>query len=115
MKVPIVSAAGVFLSAAALAYAHGPDDRDLGPGMMGHWMMNWGYGMGWLWPLFMLVFWIAVIAGVVFLIRWLITSADQRVRGTAPGESALEVLKKRYARGEIDKKEFEEKKKDLEA
>ncbi|MDT8285477.1 MAG: SHOCT domain-containing protein [Elusimicrobiales bacterium] len=33
--------------------------------------------------------------------------------GGAPGETALEILKKRYARGDIDKEEFERLKKDL--
>ena len=34
-------------------------------------------------------------------------------QGHAPAESALEILKKRYARGDISRQEFEEKKKDL--
>ncbi len=62
----------------------------------------------------MLAFWILVIIGLVYLIRWLV----QTTRGESPGprggsSRALEILKERYARGEIDKKEFEEKKKDL--
>jgi len=79
-----------------------------GPGMMGY-----GYGMGWFGPILMIAFWIAVIVGIVFLIRWLVLSARPGSHGTAAGESALEILKKRYARGEINKEEFEEKRKDL--
>jgi putative membrane protein len=80
------------------------------PGMMG-----WGYGMSWLSHIIMAAFWIAVIVGIVFLIRWLIVSA--RAGGAQAGleDSALDILKKRYARGEIDKEEFEEKRRDLAA
>jgi putative membrane protein len=78
-----------------------------GPGMMG-----WGYGGGWIWSIIMLVFWVAVIVGIFFLIRWLVTSTG--VGGQArPEESAVEILKRRYAKGEINKQEYEEKKKDL--
>ena len=76
-----------------------------GPGMMG-----WGYGMGFLGGLFMLIIWVLVIVGLVYLIKWLAHSAKQSER---PGETALDLLKKRYAKGEISKEEFEEKKKDL--
>jgi putative membrane protein len=81
---------------------------DHGPGMM------WGsyYGMGWPWILFMLVFWVAAIVGIAALIRWLVL-ASRPGAGARGEESAIEVLKKRYARGEIGKEEFEEKKKDL--
>jgi putative membrane protein len=57
-----------------------------------------------------LLFWILVILGVVVLVKWLI---ERDKKGSEGGESALEILKKRYARGEIDKVEFEQKKKDL--
>ena len=93
------------------AYAHGPGEGP-GQGMMGPGMMGWGYGMGWFWPILMLVFWIAVIVGIVFLIRWLIVSTRIRERGGFE-ESAIEILKKRYARGEITKDEFEKMKKDI--
>jgi putative membrane protein len=77
-----------------------------GPGMMGG---GWGYGMGWFGGLMMLAFWALVIVGLVFLIRWLALMGRER-RGE---DSALEILKQRYAKGEISKEEFEEKKKDL--
>lgn len=80
----------------------------MGPGMMG-----WGYGMGWFWTILMVAFWVAVIVGIVFLIRWLVISTGTGSRAARLEDSPLEILKKRYARGEIDKEEFEEKKKDL--
>ncbi len=68
-----------------------------------------GYGMGGGWWLLGLVFWILVIIGLVLLIKYLWESSAAK----REPESALELLKKRYARGEISKEEFEEKKKDL--
>jgi len=82
----------------------------MGPGMMGDYG---GYGMGWFGGIFMIVFWILLIVGLVYLIRWLAISTKGESRGPSGGETALEILKKRYARGEINKEEFEEKKKDL--
>ncbi|MEE9611130.1 MAG: SHOCT domain-containing protein [Desulfatiglandales bacterium] len=90
-------------------------DWGMGQGMMGQGMMGWGYGgMGWFWQILMMAFWIAVIVGIIFLIRWLVVSARTGSQGTTSGDSALEILKRRYARGEINKEEFEEKKRDLE-
>jgi putative membrane protein len=79
---------------------------------MGPGMMNWGYDMGWGWSIIMIAFWIAVIVGIIFLIRWIVVSTDRR-HETKTGDSALEILRQRYSRGEISKEEFEEKKKDL--
>ena len=70
------------------------------------------YGMGWFGGIFMIVFWVLVIAGVVLLVRWVAASSKKRETGGV-ADSPLEILKSRYARGEINKEEFEEKKKDL--
>lgn len=64
----------------------------------------WGLGM----MLFMTVFWVLVIAGLVLGIRWLVT------QGREPrSDTALEILRQRYARGEINKEEFDVKRRDL--
>ena len=74
-------------------------------GMMDGGMMG-GFGMGL--GVMMLIFWIPVIIGLVLLIKYLSEGGAKRRE-----ESALEILKKKYARGEISNEEFEEKKKDL--
>ena len=79
----------------------------IGPGMMG------GWGMGWFGGIFMLIFWVLVLVGLIFLIKWLIQSTNRVKSDAGGGNSALEILKERYARGEIDTAEFEEKKKVL--
>ena len=96
-----------FLSFWTIASAHGPDEGY----SMGPWMM-WGHGMGWFPPIIMMAFGIAVIIGIFFLVRWAISSANKD-HGYKSQESALDILKKRYARGEINKEEFEDRKKDL--
>jgi putative membrane protein len=74
------------------------------------WMWHpWGMGIS---MLFMLLLWIIVIVGIVFLARWVLDQTTTQHRST-PEESALDILKKRYARGEINREEYEEKKKDL--
>ena len=75
-----------------------------GSPMMGY--GGWGgFGLGWI---FMVVFWILIILGVVAFARYL-GGAKQNGAGRTP----MDILKERYAKGEIDKKEFEEKKKAL--
>jgi putative membrane protein len=64
----------------------------------------WGLGM----MLFMLLFWVLVIVGVVLGIRWLVTQGRE-----SRADTALEILRQRYARGEINKEEFDAKKRDL--
>lgn len=69
-------------------------------------MDGWGgFELSWL---SMILFWALLILGVAALIRNLTRSGDNK-----EGKTPLDILKERYAGGEIDKKEFEEKKKDL--
>jgi putative membrane protein len=77
----------------------------MGPGMMG--------GFGWVFgPIFMVLFWGLIIWGIVALVRGVSRpSGSDSAPPTA--DSALEILKRRYARGELNKEEYEEKKKDL--
>jgi putative membrane protein len=98
---------GLLIASAGTAFAQWG-----GYGGWGHgpWMMGGGYGGGWFGGIFMIVFWIVVIVGIVFLIRWLVQSTRG---GSGSAESPMDILKRRYANGEIDKKEFEQKKKDL--
>jgi len=77
-----------------------------------HWsthpmMFMWGAG-GLLMMLMMLVFWVVVIAGLIFGMRWLVGQGR-----STPRDEALEILRQRYARGDIDKQEFETRKRDL--
>jgi putative membrane protein len=80
----------------------------MGPGMMG------GWGTGGFGGIFMIIFWILIIVGGVFLVKWLIQSTKGGSgRPFSSSSGALDILKERYAKGEIGKEEFEEKKKDL--
>ena len=66
-------------------------------------MMNNGMN-GWWMMLLPLFFWVLIIAGVVLIALWLLGRKK---------ESAVDILKQRYARGEIDKAAFERMKKDI--
>jgi putative membrane protein len=79
----------------------------MGPDMMG------GWGMGWFGGIFMLVFWILILVGLVFVIRWLVQATSKKGDSGQHGSRAMEILKERYARGEIDKAQFEDMKRDL--
>jgi putative membrane protein len=81
----------------------------MGPEMMGQW------GMGWFGMIFMVAFWGLVLVGLVFLVKWLIQATRSGSEAAHGGSRALDILKERYARGEIDKSEFDAKKRDLTA
>lgn len=61
----------------------------------------------------MVLFWGILIVGVVLLVRWFVSGTAASSASPARGKTALEILDERYARGEIGKEEFEQKKRDL--
>lgn len=63
------------------------------------------FGGGWM----MFFWWFLIIALIVIIVKALFSSTKQNLNN----ESPIEVLKRRYANGEIDKEEYEERKKDL--
>ena len=69
------------------------------------------WGNHWMYGGFMMFFWILLIVGLVFFLKWIVDQG--RSDKGKSNESALEILKKRYAKGEISKEEFEEKKKEI--
>ncbi|PIQ68043.1 MAG: electron transporter RnfE [Candidatus Taylorbacteria bacterium CG11_big_fil_rev_8_21_14_0_20_46_11] len=83
--------------------------------------MMYGYGLegGWyghtmFGGLFMVIVWVAVIWLVVWLVRGGSCASCKRSEHSEPhAKTALDILNERYAKGEIDRKEFEEKKKDV--
>ncbi|MDP2619277.1 MAG: SHOCT domain-containing protein [Hyphomicrobiales bacterium] len=91
----------------ALAQQSRPDYYQYGPHMM------WGGGYGWfIGPIMWLLFIAIAVIVVVLLVRWLGVSGGPAA--SAPGKTSLDILKERFAKGEIDKKEFEERRKVLE-
>ncbi|OGJ60352.1 hypothetical protein A3A67_03830 [Candidatus Peribacteria bacterium RIFCSPLOWO2_01_FULL_51_18] len=74
-------------------------------------MMGYGFGFGGLAPfgfLLMILWWVFVMVAIVALIKWIASGS-----GMFREKSPLDILKERYAKGEIDRKEFEERKKSL--
>jgi len=71
-----------------------------------HWFGDGMWG-GWF---FMVIFWLLIIVAIVAIVRWIVT---QNRPPASTKEDALDILKKRYAKGEISKDEYEEKRKQL--
>jgi len=75
---------------------------------MGNWgHMMYGYGGGFMWLILL------VLVGVV--IYFLLQASKPKGPDASVIETPLDILKKRYAKGEIDKEEFDRMKKDLES
>lgn len=71
-------------------------------GMSFMYMNHW-----WLWMLVWLIFWVVIIGGVLLLIRTII------VTKTGSQKRSVDILNERYAKGEITKEEYLEKKRDI--
>jgi putative membrane protein len=80
--------------------------------MMPGWMMSgWGMGYGFFGWLMMLLFLILIIGAVILGARWLMNEGKLEI--SRKDETPLDILRKRYASGEINKEEFETMRRDL--
>ncbi len=81
--------------------------------MWGGDMMGWGWGGGWgLFGIFhMLLWWVLLVLVIVVLVRWLAGGGSRRYGDSS--DRAIDILRERYARGEISKEEFDARKRDL--
>ncbi len=122
----VVVLAVLLLGGAGMMGLGGFGMMGLGYGMMGgRGMMNGyggmmngyglqGFGYSPLGGILMLVFWALIIIGIVLLVVWLVRNAGRTFVPAAVSDPALDVLKARYARGEITKEQFDAIKRDLE-
>jgi len=77
-------------------------------GFNNYWELGAGSMMGWFGGgIMMISFWILLIALIVWIVR------EMGGKNISPSSHALDILKERYANGEISKEEFESKKKDI--
>jgi putative membrane protein len=79
-----------------------------GTGYVPH-MMNGGWHGWFLGPIMMIVFISVAVVVVVLLLRWLGVLSHGSPHHQPPTKTPLDILKERLARGEIDKEEFEER------
>jgi putative membrane protein len=84
-----------------------------GPGYMHSF---WGKGMGWTGMVFFLLILILIAVAVILVVRGLLQNNRSKINRDVSDNSsgkALEILNERYARGEIDREEYQRKKQDL--
>ena len=85
-----------------------------GPQFGPMWHHGWGGGHGFFGPFLPVLAVIGVIAIVLWIARWAgFNPANRGGQKPAAGSRALEILEERFARGEIDKAEFEDRRKML--
>jgi putative membrane protein len=85
----------------------------MGPGMMGGWhmgqgMMGYGYGSNWIAAIIQTILFVIFLGLIVFGAYYLISGGRPK-----SGDSSLEILKERYAKGEITREEYDRMKREL--
>lgn len=80
------------------------------PNMMGGF---YGGGLGWIGMIFGFIFFILIVIGIIFLIVWLVKRSNHPGAENRAESKALEILKERYAKGELTKEQYESMKKEL--
>ncbi|WEX12080.1 SHOCT domain-containing protein [Chelativorans sp. AA-79] len=116
IRISTVAAAGAAIALLPVAAWAQQTSPDFGRYGWGPHMMGWGGGWpGMIFgPIFMILALAIVVAIAVLLVRWLggpwqAAAAHQ----PPPARTSLDILKERFARGEIDKQEFEERRRIL--
>lgn len=105
MSLRLATTTVAVLAGATVAYADPAVDWGRGYAHMG-----WGVGHGLLGGFMMLVFWGVIIALIVMAVRWLSGNGQ----GGGKSSEAMDILKSRFAKGEIDEDEFRKRKVALE-
>lgn len=102
----------LFMATSSLAQTPGAQ----GPGEMERWGMSawqWGWGHMMFGGVMMIVFWGGIILLIVLLARWIGKPGIGPSQPCATAPTPLDILKARFARGEIDETEYSERKKVL--
>jgi uncharacterized membrane protein len=73
-------------------------------------LRNWFFNFRWIGGITMIIFWLIILGFIGYLIY---AAATKNTKSKNQEENPLDIIKKRYALGEITKKEYEEKKKDI--
>ena len=89
----------------------------MGPGMMGPGMMGQGYGYGygfnWLGAIVRIIVFLIFLGLIAFGVYYFLGGGRPTPSGPMPSSRALEILKERYAKGEITKEEYERVRQEL--
>lgn len=101
----LMTLTGFAVPAAAWADQNG---QHYGPHMWGDGWHGWFFG-----PVMMILFLAVVVVTIVLLVRWLGGAGHGVAHHHPPQTSPLDILKERFARGEIDKEDFEERRRVL--
>ncbi len=103
MQRPILSLLSMLAVVVAWLPAYGQT-----PDRPGYWHGGWEWGWGHMLfgSVMMIMFWGGLILVIVLAVRWFGSSSAK----SSPRRTSLEILEERFARGEIDKEDFEERK-----
>lgn len=71
------------------------------------------FGLAWLGLLVRLIVWGVIIGGVILVVAWLVNTMRQPVAVATFRETPLDILKMRYAKGEITKEQYDQLRQDL--
>ena len=102
LKMLALAAIAALLSVPALA--QGAIDRS------DYWHMGWGWGHTIYGPVLMILVWGTIVFLILLAFRWLGAGSLQPTGPQQSYRGALDILQERFARGEIDKNEFDERK-----